>query len=90
MANWLEPLQLQTFFMNIFAGNPEYFIAISIIVISSMAGYFRMTTLTLFFMLGIFILTFKDFVLGSPLLTLFSIISGLAIGFTISKLWTQR
>ena len=90
MASWLEPLQLQTYFMNIFAGNPDYFIAISLIVISAMAGYFRMTTLTLFFMLGVFLFTFKDFILGSPILLLFSTIAGLSIGFTLSKLWTQR
>lgn len=90
MANFLEPLQLQVFFMNIFAGNPDYFIAISLITISAMAGFFRMTTLTLFFMLGIFLFAFKDYLLGSPILLLFSIITGLSIGFTLSKLWTQR
>jgi len=90
MASFLEPLQLRTFFINIFAGNPDYFIAIAIITISAMAGFFRMTTLTLFFMLGIFIFTFKDFILGSPILALFSIISGIAIGFTVSRMWTER
>lgn len=76
--------------MNIFAGNPDYFIAIAIIVIAAMAGFFRMTTLTLFFMLGLFFLMFSEYIMSSPIVSLFLIISGLAVGFVMSKLWTQR
>lgn len=89
MAAWLEPLKLQTFFINIFSGNPDYFIAIAIIVIASMAGYFRMTSLTFFFMLGLFFLMFSDFAM-SPVTTLLLIMSGLVVGFVISRIWSER
>jgi hypothetical protein len=89
MAAWLEPLKLQTFFMNIFAGNPDYFTAISIIVIAMAAGYFRMMNLTFFFMLGLFLLMFSKYILGSPIVSLFLIISGLVVGFVISRIWGQ-
>ena len=89
MAAWLEPLKLQTFFMNIFAGNPEYFIAIAIITIAAMAGFFRMMNLTFFFMLGLFFLMFSEYAI-SPILTLFLIISGLVVGYVVSRQWAGR
>ena len=89
MATWLEPLKLQTFFMNIFAGNPDYFIAIALILIAAMAEYFRVTTLTLFFMIGLFLFMFFEYTM-SPILTLFLIISGLLIGYVISRQFASR
>lgn len=89
MTAFLEPLKLQTFFMNIFAGNPDYFIAISIIIIAAMAGFFRMMNLTFFFMLGLFFLMFSEYAI-SPILTLFLILAGLVVGFTASRMWTER
>jgi len=89
MAAWLEPLKLQTFFMNIFAGSPDYFIAIAIIIISAMAGYFKMGAMTLFFMLGLFMFIFFEYTM-SPILTLFLIIVGLLIGYVVSRQWGGR
>lgn len=89
MVEWLEPLQLQTIFMVLFAGDPDYFVALAIIIISAMAGYFRNNTLTYIYMLGLFLLMFSEYS-TSPILTLISIIGGLAIGLTVSKLWGER
>jgi len=89
MAAWLEPLKLETIFMNVFAGDPQFFIVISIIVIASLAGFFRMTTLTLFFMLGLFLLMFSGFAMDY-LVVLFAVIAGLAIGFSVSKIYVRR
>ncbi len=89
MAEWLEPLQLRVLFINIFAGDPQFFIVISLITISALAGFFRMTTLTLFFMLGLFLLMFSKFAMDY-LVVLFAIIAGLAIGFSISKIYIRR
>ncbi len=89
MVAWLEPLKLETFLMNIFAGDPQYFIVIALVAISSMAGFFRMTTLTLFFFLGLFLLMFSGFAMDY-LLVMFAIIGGLAVGFSISKIYVRR
>ena len=89
MVNWLEPLKLETIFINVFAGDPQFFIVISLITISALAGFFKMTTLTLFFMLGLFLLMFSGFAMDY-LLVLFAIIAGLVIGFSISKIYIRR
>ncbi len=62
-----------------------FFMAIAIIAICSFAGYFKMNTLSLFFMLGIFVLLFSPFI-GSSMVILFSIIGGLVIGYVISQI----
>jgi len=88
MVDWLEPLKLQTIFVNIFAGDPEYFLAIALIVIFSFAGYFRMTGSVLFFMVGLFILMFSGFIMGYWL-ALFSIFAGLIVGYTLSRIFER-
>ena len=82
---FIEPLDLETIFINIFAGNPDIFSAIAVLFISGLAGYFRMNGTGLFFMLGLFVLMFSGFI-GTSLLTLFGIIGGLVIGYLISRL----
>jgi hypothetical protein len=85
MVAWLEPLNLEVFFITLFAGDPQYFLALALIIISAVAGYLRMTTLTLFFMIGIFILMFSGYV-TNYIVVLFAIIAGLAVGYTINKI----
>lgn len=85
---WIDPLTLETWFINVFAGDADYFIAVALLVISSMAAYMRMTTLTMFFMIGIFILMLSG-IIQSPLLYLFAVVGGLLIGWQISKLVTK-
>ena len=85
MVEWLEPLNLQPIFQVIFAGDPDIFMAIALITISVMAGFFRMTVTTMFFMLGIFLLMFSGYI-NSPMLALFSIIGGLVAGIVLSKM----
>ncbi len=84
---WIEPLALQTWFINVFSGNNEIFAAIAIMVIMSMGSFFRMGTLTMFLMLGIFIMMFSG-IIGSPLLFIFAVIGGLVIGLTLSKIFS--
>jgi len=86
--SWLEPLKLETIFVNIFAGTPDYFFIIALIVIAGMAGFFRMTTLTLFFMLGLFLFILSETTI-SVFLVFFSIIAGLIVGYVISRLWDR-
>lgn len=85
MVEWMQPLELKNIFMVLFAGTPDIFIALALIVISAMAAFFRMTVTTMFFMLALFILLFSE-VSTPPILVLFSIIGGLVVGIVLSKM----
>jgi len=84
---WIQPFEMQTFILNIFAGNPEIFFAVSLIAIIGMAAYFKMTQLTMFLMIGIFVFMFTGLdVIPISVLTLIILIAGLAIAFVINKI----
>lgn len=82
---WIEPLELQTWIINVFSGNPDIFGAIGIFAISLMAGYFKMNAITMFFMIGIFVLMFSGYI-GTSFLTIFAILGGLIIGYALSQI----
>ena len=85
MANWIEPLNLETWIVQVFAGTPEIFTAISLIIIISMCAFFRMNKIGLFFIIGVFLLMFAGYITPSFLI-LMGLIGGLLIGYWISKL----
>lgn len=89
MVDWLEPLELETIFSTLFAGDPQIFIAIALISISAMAGYFRNNTLTFIYMIGLFLLMFTGNGL-IPIVVFFSILGAFAVGFIVSKLVGER
>ena len=84
--DFIQPLALKVWILQVFAGNPDIFGAIAVFVIAMMSGYFRMNGISLFFMLGLFILMFSGFI-GVNFLVLFAILGGLVIGYTISKVF---
>jgi len=81
---FIEPLNLQTIFLSILSGSPDIFLAISLLVITSLAGYFRMNGIAMFFMIAIFLLMFGSFI-TSPLIIGIAIIGGLLIGLMLNK-----
>ena len=85
---WIQPLELQTWLISVFAGTPEIFAAIALLVITSLAAYFRMTLIGLVFIIGMFLLMFSGFI-DSTLLILISVIGGLAIGYLISRIFAR-
>ena len=89
MAEFIQSLELETWLVSVFSGDPEIFIAVALLVISALAGYFRMNVIGLFFMIGIFLLMFSGFI-SSPLLILIAVIGGLLIGWTLSKSFVER
>lgn len=89
MADWIPPFELKTIIVNMFAGNPDIFLAVALISISAMSAYFRMSVVAMFFMLGIFILMFSGEVIQSPMVTVFAIIAGLVVGLLVNKI-TKR
>jgi len=82
---WIEPLSLQTMIYQVFAGGNKYFTAIALLVITSLAGFFRMNILLLMFMIGLFFVMFVDYVDYSIYFLIISI-GGLLIGYWISKI----
>ena len=51
---WIQPFEMQTWIMNVFSGSPDIFLFLGIIMITSLAAYFKMSLPTY----GIFILMF--------------------------------
>ena len=85
MADFIAPFEFQTWMINVFSGNPDMFLGISLIAIVGMAAYFKMTTLTMFSMIGIFVLIFSPFI-QSPFIAFFSIIAALIVGISVNKI----
>lgn len=82
---WIEPLELETWFIRVFSGSPEIFSIVALILIAGMSAYFRMNGIAMFFMLGLFVFLFSAWI-GNTFLILIAIIGGLLIGYWISKL----
>ena len=82
---WTQPLELEKWIIQVFAGNPDIFAAIALMAIAGLAAFFRMNALGLFFMIGVFIIMFSGFI-GDTLLILIAIVGGLLIGYWISNL----
>jgi len=86
--SWIPPFEMQTWIVNVLSGNPEIFFALSLMVVIGMAAYFKMTQLTMFFLLGLFILMFKDYIPQS-ITTLAIIIAAVAVGFVAHKIYNR-
>jgi|24BtaG_2_1085350.scaffolds.fasta_scaffold00424_9 hypothetical protein len=86
---WISPLEMETWIVNVFAGNPEYFIAIALFAIVSLAAYFRMNTLTMFFMITLFVIMFSGLQIMASWITLIAIIGGLLAGLALSKIFAK-
>ena len=85
---WIEPLELNTWLVSVFAGTPEIFAAIALLVITSMAAMFRMNTIGLFLMIGVFLILFAG-IIDSVLLIMISIIGGLILGYLFVEIFTK-
>lgn len=83
--DFIQPLELQKIFINIFAGGATYFAPIAIFAIVSMSAYFRLTGLLMGEMLFVFLLMFSGYIPAS-LLVFISIVAGLVIGMMVSRI----
>ena len=82
---WIPPFEMQTFFVNVFAGSPDIFLGMALIVIIGMAAWFKMSTLTMFIMIGLFVFMFPLYI-QSPFVALFSVIAALIVGLSVNKI----
>jgi len=85
MSDFILPLELGTWLVSVLSGDIKVFTAISLIVITMMAAYFRMLNMTMMFMLGLFLIIFYNYI-DSSLYFLFIAIAGLLVGVWVSKL----
>ena len=85
---WIEPLTLETWIINIFSGSPSIFLGIALIALGMFAGFFRMTGLSFFFMVGVFLLMFAGFT-GGSMIVLMMVFSGLILGYIIANILTR-
>lgn len=81
---FINPLDLECLLVNTLSGSVIMFIALAIIAIAIIAGSFRMKTLTVTLMFGLFVVLFFP-ILGAELRGIY-IIFGLVSGFIIFKL----
>jgi len=81
----IPPFEMQTWIVNVFSGSPEIFFGISLIAIVGMAAYFKMTNLTMFFMVGLFTLMFQEYITPG-ITTLFIVIFALIVGLSVNKI----
>ncbi|HUW43886.1 MAG TPA: hypothetical protein VMV95_02925 [Bacillota bacterium] len=82
--SWVEPLELETIFIQIFAGDATYFSALAIFAILALASYFRMNAINMGFMIMIFLLMFSGYV-PATLLIFVSIFAGLLVGYVMAR-----
>jgi hypothetical protein len=85
MADFILPLALETWFINVLSGDKNYFSILALMVLTSLSAYFRMTGVGMFFMIGVFLLMFSGYV-PTSLITFIAIIGGLLIGYWVSKI----
>jgi len=81
---WIPPLELQTWIINVFAGDATYFSALAIFAILALASYFRMNAINMGFMIMIFLLMFSGYV-PATLLIFVSIFAGLLVGYVMAR-----
>lgn len=82
---WIQSLELETIFINIFSGSQDIFVAVAMFFIFGMAGYFRMNGIAMFFMFTVFLVMFHAYV-ASYMLLIIGMIGGLLAGLFISQL----
>lgn len=82
---WIEPLDLEEWLINVFAGSATYFAPIAVFVILGLSAYFRLTGFSMIFMILVFLLMFTGYI-PTSLLLFIAIGGGLVVGYVISKI----
>lgn len=80
-----EPLELQYWLVNVLSGSTLIFTMISLIAISSLAAYFRMSNTATLMMLMLFGLMMSAF-LGNWLVIIIIVIGGMVTFWGLSKI----
>jgi hypothetical protein len=86
--DWIEPLTLETWIVQIFSGSSNIFLAVALLTIAAMAGYFRMSAIGMFFAIGMFLLMFSGYI-SSAFVVFMAVIVGLLIGYALSRIFAN-
>lgn len=82
---FIPPLELETWIINVFSGNLNIFLGVSLLFLIGLAAFFRMTGLILFFIITFFFVIFHQWIPTEMYFLLIAITSVL-IGYWISQL----
>lgn len=82
---YIEPLNLETWIVNIFSGNLNIFTSIAVISIMGLAAYFRMTGLGVGVMFVLFFMMFSGYVSQEIYFIILAVL-GLVIGYWLSRI----
>lgn len=83
-TGFIEPLNLQCWFMNIFAGTMEIFAFVSIILIAGLAAKFKMSNELSLTMIALFVVLFSGYLNGIYLLVI--LLVGITSFFAIGRI----
>ncbi|GAG17830.1 unnamed protein product [marine sediment metagenome] len=83
-TGFIEPLDLQCWLVNTFAGTMDTFIFISMIVIAGIGAYFRMINATLLIMFALFAIVMANFAQGYLFLVV--LVIGLIVSLAIGRI----
>lgn len=84
---FIQPLDLECIFVNTLAGSMDIFIGIAFLTIAILAGKFRMVSIGIALMYGLFIILMSVIFNGWLLILL--LLLGIAIAFAFSKIVKQ-
>ena len=84
---YIEPLAMETWFVNVLSGDPTIFVVLALLVIASMGGYFRMNGIALFFMIALFTFMFASF--NNPIMYFLMIFGALFVAYTVARLFGE-
>lgn len=87
MAAWQEPLALQHWIISVLAGNVEIFTFLSLLFISGLAAFFRMSNMIALIMFALFAILMSQYLPGIYALVI--LISGIVTFTLIRKLITR-
>jgi len=85
--SWIEPLALQTWFVNVLSGTPEIFIILAMIIISSAAARFNMPNSITLAMIVIFIVMVNFYIEVGGIFLLVIFLVGIFTFFSVKRIW---
>lgn len=80
-----SPFDLEYWFLQVFAGTTEIFMAIAFLAIALVSGRLGLPNVVTFTGFAIFIMMLPAYALGLPILAV--LVIGLIIGFLLSRIW---
>jgi len=83
-TGFIQPLNLECWLVNTFAGTMEIFIFISLMAIAGIGAYFRMLNATVLIMFGLFAVVMAKYMPGYLFIVI--LIAGIISSFAIGKI----